>query len=145
MSECHSHTLQTSLHFVVIYPNKSVMLSWRKWLDQAGTYSSCPLFGHVRVKCIQKKFSLICTVTGSVNRRVFWPTWQDLIFLPPLLIFGSTEESGSGPGETVVGQPGVLLSDEKCLEETLCCLLIILYCDLEMSWKGFHFFKNSRC
>lgn len=67
------------------------------------------------------------------------PTWQDVILLPPLLIFGVAEEPGSGPWEAVVGQFGVFLSDQQSPKETLGCLLIIFNCDLERSWKSFSF------
>lgn len=60
-------------------------------------------------------------------------TWQNLILLSPLLIFGFTKKVGSGPGEAVVGQSGVLLSDEQSFEETVGCHLIILNSNLEMS------------
>lgn len=43
---------------------------------------------------------------SSVNA----PTWQNLILLLPLVIFGAAEELGGGPGEAVERQPGVLLS-----------------------------------
>lgn len=57
-------------------------------------------------------------------------TWQDLILLPPLLVFGTAEELCNGPGEAVVGQPGVFLPDEQSSQETLSCLLIVLNRDL---------------
>lgn len=64
---------------------------------------------------------------------IFWtPTWQDLVLLPPLFVCSGAEEAGGGPGEAVVGQPGVLLSDEQSCQEALGCLLIILNCDLDM-------------
>lgn len=61
------------------------------------------------------------------------PTWQDLILLSPLIIFGVAEKAGGCPGEAVVGQLGVLLSDEQSFQETVGCLLIILNCNLEIS------------
>lgn len=68
------------------------------------------------------------------------PTWHELVLFPPLPIFGISEESGGGPGEGVVGQSGVLLSDEQGLEEAFGCLLIILDCDLRTSRKSLFFF-----
>lgn len=66
---------------------------------------------------------------------LFALTWPNFVLLLPFLIFGVAEEPGGGPGEMVIGQSGVFLSDKQRPEETFGCLLIILNGDLESSWK----------
>lgn len=94
------------------------------------------LYWHAQIKTRQKiglirRFCPMRKRGSCLNA----PTWQDLILLPPFLIFGIAEELGSGPGEAVVGQPGVFLSDEQGPKEAFGSLLIILNCDLEKSYK----------
>lgn len=79
-----------------------------------------------------------CTQKYTVEKKwssLFALTWPNFILFLPFLIFGVAKEPGSGPGEMVIGQFGVFLSDEQRPEETFGCLLIILNGDLESSWK----------